>query len=96
MQESLSQAYEEIAESTAVVIAPVGSAWLAALKHNPNLPLWHFDGKHPSPTGSYLAACVFYAYFFQENPRELVTSGTGVNEETAFLLGEIAHETVTP
>ena len=41
-------------------LAPVGRAFEAALRE-PGLQLHDADGSHPSPLGSYVAACVLYA-----------------------------------
>jgi hypothetical protein len=34
----------------------------------PSLSLYHEDGSHPAPAGSYLAACVFYAVLLDKSP----------------------------
>ena len=48
-------------------IAPVGLAWQKAYSAKAGLPLCEQDG-HPTAMGSYLAACVFYATFFDKSP----------------------------
>ena len=60
MQASLNRAYGKLAQELGAVLAPVGPAWQIALGRDPKIPLYDSDGSHPSPTGSYLAACVFY------------------------------------
>lgn len=40
--------------------APAGDAWQLALQDDPQLPLYGFDGYHPAPLGSLLAALVIY------------------------------------
>lgn len=68
MQDTLTAAYCENAYTTNSYAAPVGEAWKAALATDPNLVLHSSDNSHPSYDGSYLAACVFYALFWNENP----------------------------
>ena len=68
MQLGLDQGYGKAAEAGGALIAPVGPAWQAALAKNPQLPLYDSDGIHPSPEGSYFAACVFYAVLAQRSP----------------------------
>jgi hypothetical protein len=61
-------AYFGIAEELNAVVAPVGMAWKEALATHPSLVLHQPDKSHPNATGSYLAACVFYATFFDKSP----------------------------
>ena len=68
MQEGLNQAYLSIAKELHANIAPVGTAWQRAMKENPALELYMQDGSHPSPEGTYLAACVFYATLLDKSP----------------------------
>ena len=43
-----------------IPIAPVGTAFRLFQKSFPEISLYTSDNKHPSPVGSYLAACIFY------------------------------------
>jgi hypothetical protein len=67
----LNGAYFDIADELKATVAPVGVAWKKALAANPNLVLHQPDKSHPNPTGSYLAACVFYATLFDKSPMGL-------------------------
>ena len=49
----------------------IGVAWKKALTDDPSLVLHQSDKSHPNPTGSYLAACVFYATLFNKSPMGL-------------------------
>jgi hypothetical protein len=64
----LDGAYFDIAEELNAAVAPVGMAWKKALATHPALVLHQPDKSHPNPTGSYLAACVFYATLFDRSP----------------------------
>ena len=83
-QAALNYAYTHAAKMTHAVVAPVGLAWARVREKNPAVDLYYRDGSHPSPEGSYLAACAIYATIFGKNPVNLPTRITGapVNLET--------------
>ena len=93
MQSQINTGYMGIAQELNVSVAPVGSAWLAAVKEHPELSLWQGDGSHPTEQGTYLAACVFYAVIFHESPIGL-TDRTGLSRENAKTIQAIASEAV--
>ncbi len=64
----LNGAYLEIAKELGAGVAPVGIAWKMALAVEPPFVLHRSDKSHPNPTGTYLAACVFYATLLKANP----------------------------
>lgn len=101
MQSQITQAYTEIAEELNATLAPVGEAWKRALNENPVLHLHAPDGRHADPPGSYMAACVFYAVFFDADPTglpgTLTVDGTtlvDLSPDRAALLQRVARETV--
>jgi hypothetical protein len=63
-QEAITRAVEEIAAETGARVIPVGRAWHEALARHPSIELYTDDGSHPSPAGSYLAACTFVGALF--------------------------------
>ena len=63
-QAALTAAYASIAEELGAKLAPVGLVWQRVRRENPGLKIYSEDGRHPSPAGSYLAACVFYVTFY--------------------------------
>jgi hypothetical protein len=65
----LTNAYLDIGRELGVDVAPVGIAWTEALKQDLPVDLFSADGAHPSPAGSYLAACVIYASLTGHNPQ---------------------------
>ena len=80
MQAGLARVYIALAQEIGARVAPVGLAWEAVLAADPSLALHTEDQSHPTPLGSYLAACVFYATFFGESPVGLpakLTTATG-------------------
>ena len=64
----LDGAYFDIAKELDAVVAPVGPAWQKALATRRAIVLHQPDKSHPTPTGSYLAACVFFATIFDKSP----------------------------
>lgn len=67
-QAALNYAYIHAAKESKAVVAPVGIAWGWVREKQPAIELFYKDGSHPSPAGSYLAACTFYAAIFGKNP----------------------------
>ncbi|MGH9549977.1 MAG: DUF4886 domain-containing protein [Terriglobales bacterium] len=89
-QDHLTQSYRQAASQTGAILVPVGEAFRAARNEIPGIQLFS-DGHHPSQTGTYLAACVFYAKLFGLNP-EALPAKLAVNDEDsnkAYLLASI-------
>ncbi|HYA00090.1 MAG TPA: DUF4886 domain-containing protein [Candidatus Binatia bacterium] len=71
MQAAIDDGYLEVAGRLGVGVVPVGDAW-EAVEEGPSPPqLWQADGSHPTVSGTYLAACVFYAAIFMTSPAGL-------------------------
>lgn len=92
MQLEIIQGYSEIARELEVTLAPVGQAWLAAMKNIPQLNPW-VDDRHPNEQGAYLAACVFYAALFHESP-EGAEYTANLPKDLAKELQKLAADTV--
>lgn len=93
MQQRIQQGYQELGNQFSLQVVPVGLAWEKALRSNQSLELWDPDGVHPGLKGSYLAACVFYAYLYQQSPvNNLFTAGLDPAE--AKVLQQVAAEIV--
>ena len=91
--------YQMAADTVDGVFMPAGKAWLTAWASDPNQPLYHADGLHASPLGTYLAALVIYERLTGHDARLLpgtaVVEGFALNvpEATVRLLQRAAHET---
>ncbi len=94
MQTAVSEAYRNLNEELGSFLVPVGEFWAAALREDPKSPLWNGDHYHPSPEGSYLAACVFYARIFDESPEGVPFYG-GIDQERAEFYQRIAGRAIT-
>lgn len=68
MQSRLRNGYQRIADSVQASVSPVGMAWKYVRENYPAINLYAGDGSHPSPEGSYLAACTFYASLYRKSP----------------------------
>ena len=85
VQVARAEAYMSIARELGAKVAPVGFVWQQVRRENPGLRLYSQDGVHPSPAGTYLAACVFYVTFYGKSPaglsRRLFSTRFGTAEE---------------
>ena len=88
-QAAITEAYMSIAGELGALVAPVGLAWQRALKEKGGLKLHHEDKLHANPTGTYMAACVFYAVFYGKSPegltRRLIDTQLGTDREGAAI-----------
>jgi hypothetical protein len=91
--------YQMAAAAVNGVFLPAGRAWKTAWDTDPTLPLYHQDGLHPSPLGTYLAVLVIYERLTGHDARLLpgraVVNGVALDtpEATVRLLQRAAHET---
>lgn len=60
--------YMRLAEINHGSVSPVGAVWKYIRESYPEIELYFMDGSHPSPVGSYAAACCFYTSFFRKSP----------------------------
>jgi len=93
MQDNVSANYEELAHTIDVGVSPVGEAWREVLLNYPNITLHSADLSHPTLAGSYLAACVFYAAIFQQDPIG-AWSPAGLSTQEVQVLQQVASSTV--
>jgi hypothetical protein len=101
-QKILTESYSRMAAQLDAVLAPVGPAWAKVRNMSPDLRLHHRDGRHASPVGAYLTACVFYSILFDTSPvglpANLFIEGKMRPEQDdaqALVLQKAAWETVT-
>lgn len=73
-----------------VTIAEVGYAFENVFDADPTIDLYHADQRHPSPAGTYLAACVIYATLFGERTEGIAPTADVPTE----ILQRIADATV--
>jgi len=90
----IANAHRVIGHELGVPVAPVGMAFQRAMKERPGLAMLGSDKEHESIHGTYLAANVLYATLFGESPNGSTYFPTGVSEEEAVFLQQIAWETL--
>lgn len=93
MQQRLRESYLQMAQNNNAITSPVGAAWKQVRDSFPSIDLYSPDNSHPSISGTYLAACVFYASIFHKNPI-LSSFNNGLNVTDAANLKRIAGKIV--
>lgn len=93
MQRRLDDGYNRAAIELKAELVPVGAVWERALHTQPNLQLWADDGLHPTPAGTYLAACAFYTHFYRHSPAGNPYRAE-LNDADALAIQKLAAETV--
>jgi hypothetical protein len=91
MQAAIDDAYGTLAGQLQVGVAPAGQAWQSAVAADPDIVLWQADGSHPTPAGTFLAACVLYTRVFGPCPVNGPDTG-GLAPATAAILEAIANQ----
>ncbi|MGI9244657.1 MAG: DUF4886 domain-containing protein [Verrucomicrobiales bacterium] len=64
MQKRLTRGYGATRDATGGRLVPVGQVWGELRRKE----FWAEDGSHPSKSGAYLAACVFYSFLVGASP----------------------------
>jgi hypothetical protein len=90
-QHAITDAYTTIGRELGATVVPVGLAWQAFLRGHEQPVLHDRDQSHPTAAGSYLAACVFLAALFDENPVGIETELTGLATQARTALQEAAR-----
>ena len=93
MQRRINAAYAEMAKDNRGLLVPVGLLWKEARATRAELGLYA-DDTHPSPVGSYLAACVFYAVLFESSPVG-AAHPPSVDDATATFLQAVTSATLS-
>lgn len=93
MQQQLRDSYVKMANDNAALVAPVGEAWEKSWNTDSTINLWVSDNSHPDVTGTYLAACVFYATIFRQSPVG-ASYTAGLTAPVAAHLQQMAFQTV--
>jgi hypothetical protein len=89
-QQAITDAYTSIGKEIGATLVPAGAAWQLFLRKHERPVLHDRDGSHPSLAGSYLAACVFLAVLFAENPSGIQQDLAGLDEKEVRLLQDTA------
>lgn len=84
-QALLDRAYIGASRAAHGILVPVGRAWRGARERHASIELFQPDGSHPSPAGTYLAACTFFAALFDSSPIGLpaTVAGAPIDPQTS-------------
>lgn len=93
MQQVMAENYMEIADELDSLLIPAGIGFMRCAELYPEIELWDSDRRHPSPEGSYLAACTAYALLYQESPVNCSYIAT-LEKEVAVKLQEVAADLI--
>ena len=93
LQQIMVANYMEIATELDSLIIPAGISFMRCAELYPGIELWDNDRRHPSPEGSYLAACTAYALLYQESPENCSYIAT-LEEDVAQKLQEVAADLI--
>ncbi len=98
-QQAITNAYTNIGRELGATVVPVAPFACASGFKKPLEPeaqakgaLHDPDQSHPTPAGSYLAACVFLAVLFKENPVGMDGEVAGLTEKDRGLLQRAAWQ----
>ncbi len=90
---NLAAAYRRVGAEIGATVVPAGVAFARALRERPKLALAIEDG-HPTPQGTYLAACVLYGALFETSPVGNRYADPRVSVDERAFLQRIAAETL--
>ncbi len=88
----ISSAYEKTGTQINAKVVPVGKVWDYFVKNNSTIDLYSTDRKHPSLSGTFLTACVFYQSLFAKNPVENSYIPVGLTADNVVLLKKITND----
>lgn len=89
MDSLLQERYLLMGEYNNAEVSPVAAVWHYIRDHHPEIELYNGDGSHPSPSGSYAAACTFYTALFRADP-SLITFDYSLTASDAAAIREAA------
>ena len=86
--------YFEAGKQSKALVIPVGIAYENAYLKRSDIKLHHPDGSHPGMLGTYLGACVIFAFITSQSPVGLDYNYLNrVSDEDRLFLQEIAWQT---
>ena len=86
---NLAAAYKGVASEIGAMVAPAGLAFARSLRERPDIGLASDDG-HPTPAGTYLAACVLHGTIFGQSPVRNAYADPNVPAEVRVHLQRVA------
>lgn len=90
---NLAAAYDALGTELGAEVAPAGLAFARSLHERPDLLLYSADG-HPTPSGTYLAACTLYGTILARSPVGNRYSDANTTSEERAYFQRIAAESL--
>ena len=90
--DSLEASYLSVGKQLNAQVAPVGKVWEYIQKTNPQIELYISDNKHPTLSGTYTVACVFYFSMFKKNPVENIYIPSGMSTANAVAIRKAVND----
>ena len=72
-QPEINRVYHALAEANDATVIPVGACWARARELDSTMELFHPDGSHPSPLGTFLIALCYVKKFTGKLPERYAT-----------------------
>lgn len=91
-QQAITDAYNTLGNELGAIVIPVGLAWQYFLAKHDKPVLHDRDQSHPTLAGSYLAACVFLAALFKQNPEGIEPGPAALDPKDRAALQRVAWE----
>ena len=92
--EKIKMTYYEAGRKSNALVIPVGIAYEIAYSQKPDIKLHHPDGSHPGMLGTYLGACVIFAFITSQSPVGLDYDYLNrITDKDKLFLQEIAWQT---
>lgn len=89
MDTTIRNKYLNLTDKANGEVSPVSVVWSYIRQNHPGIELYQPDESHPSPSGSYAAACCFYAAIFKKDPT-MITYDFGLNAAEASIIRSAA------
>jgi Secretion system C-terminal sorting domain len=93
MDSTIESHYKVFADSAKAEMSPVGAVWRYIRQNNPSIELFTADESHPTPAGTYAAACCFYAAIFRSDPTR-ITFNSSLSAADANSIKQAAKQIV--
>lgn len=90
--DAISASYNSVGLDLNALVVPVGQVWEYALVNSPGIELYIEDFKHPTLSGTYLTACVFFYSLFDRNPVDNKYVPSGMSTENVLLIRSIVYD----
>ena len=90
-QQAIADAYNSIGKELGAMVVPVGEAWRKFVEKHDAPALYDRDQSHPTPAGTYLAACVFLAVLLKADPVGIETAPEGFDEQDRSALQRVSQ-----